>query len=369
MNSVKDDFKALLAAFVWYSKKKIKLFGFRFETLKNFSVDLLMYKRGVLQKKFWHGSIIILVLVGLFTSGVFGGQTLVSTTYPGIGGPDPRFATAFEPYPQGLVLEDLQSLHTDISIKPRSSIEDYQVKEGDTLSSISKEKGISVDTIKSANNLTSESIKPGQTLKILPVTGVAHSVKSGDTLESVAKKYQTESQGIVDFPFNDVPDDFKLKIGQVLIVPDGVMPEAAPVRRSQPQYLAQGPSAAFSAPGGASFVWPTAGQLSQYFAWYHPGIDVANRGAPGIAASAGGTVIVAGWPDGYGYGNRVVVDHGNGYSSLYAHLSNIYVGVGQNISRGQIIGQMGSTGRSTGVHLHFEIHFKGVPVNPLAILK
>ena len=78
---------------------------------------------------------------------------------------------------------------------------------------------------------------------------------------------------------------------------------------------------------------------------------------------------MAGWPDGQGYGNRVVLDHGNGYRSMYAHLSNVYVSVGETVSRGQLIGQMGSTGRSTGTHLHLEIHYNGVPVNPLAILK
>ena len=155
-------------------------------------------------------------------------------------------------------------------------------------------------------------------------------------------------------------------------MPDGVKPDSPKTtpKRQQPQYLAQGPSSpVFQALGGAKFVWPTGGGLTQYFAWYHPGIDVANRAAPGIAASDGGKVIVAGWPDGSGYGNRVVLDHGNGYQTLYAHLSNVYVTSGQTVSRGQVIGQMGSTGRSTGTHLHFEIHFKGVPVNPLAILK
>jgi murein DD-endopeptidase MepM/ murein hydrolase activator NlpD len=117
-------------------------------------------------------------------------------------------------------------------------------------------------------------------------------------------------------------------------------------------------------------MWPTSTSgISQYFAWYHPGLDMPNRSAPGVAASDGGTVVVAGWPDNYGYGNRVVVDHGNGYRTLYAHLSNVYVSVGQQVSRGQVVGQMGSTGRSTGTHLHFEIHYKGIAVNPLAILK
>lgn len=373
MNSIFKDLKDLSAALVWYSRKKLVLLAAKFESFKNFSVDVLMYRRGVRQKLVWHASMVSLALIGILTSGIFGGVTLVSSSYPGVGGPDPRFVDSFEPFPNGPILEGLQDTHTDISVKPRSSIEDHEVETGETISSIAKKYGISIDTIKWANNLDNvDSVKPGDTLKILPVSGVAHTVKSGETVESVAKKYQADAQSIVDFPFNDVPDDFKLKIGQSLIVPEGQPEEVkvAPRARPQPQFLAQGPaSPVFDAGGGARFVWPTAGQITQYFAWYHHGIDVANRAAPGISASDGGTVVVAGWPDNYGFGNRVVVDHGNGYRSLYAHMSNIYVSVGQTVSRGQIIGQMGSTGRSTGTHLHLEIYFKGVPVNPLSILK
>lgn len=332
----------------------------------------LMHGRGVHQKRFWHGSIITLVSVGILTSGVLGGSSLVSGTYPGIGGPDPRFTQAFEPFPNGPIISGFQDPQTKVSEKPRSEIIEYKVQNGDTISAVAGKFGISTDTIRWANDLTGDQIKPGQILNILPVTGVSHKVSEGDNLESVAKKYTAEQQAIVDFPFNDVPDDFKLKVGQLLIIPDGSPPEIkAPSRlKPQPAYLARGPeSPAFSAPGGASFIWPTAGSITQYFAWYHPGVDIANRNAPGIAASDGGTVIVAGWPDNSGYGNRVVIDHGNGYTSLYAHMSNIYVSVGDTISRGQLIGQMGSTGRSTGTHLHLEIHYKGVALNPLAILK
>lgn len=372
MNSIADDIRALFHALIWYSRRKIHYFALQFEDLKNFLVELLMQGRGVYQKRFWHGSMIGLASVGILTSGVFGGQSLISATYPGIGGPDPRFTLAFEPFPNGPVIEGFQDPHTQISQKPRSEIIEYKVKDGDTLSSIAKDHGVSVDTIKWANNLTSDQIKPGQTVKILPVTGVSHIVKAGDSLESVAKKYSAEQQAIVDFPFNDVPDDFKLKVGQVLIIPEGVPPKApAPARpRPAPQYLAQGPaSPTFEAPGGGYFIWPTNGGLTQYFSWYHPGIDIANRASPGVATSDGGTVVVAGWPDNFGFGNRVVVDHGNGYKTTYAHLSNIYVTIGQIVSRGQVIGQMGSTGRSTGTHLHLEIRYKGIAVNPLAILK
>jgi len=331
-----------------------------------------MRGRGVHQKHFWHGSMIALALVGVLTSGVFGNISLISSSFPGIGGPDPRFAAAFEPFPNGPVIAGFGDTHTNISVKPRSEIIEYKVESGDTISSIGQKFGISQDTIRWANDLASDQIKPGQTLKILPVTGVSHTVKQGDSLASVAKKYSADAQAILDFPFNDIPDDFSLKVAQVLIIPDGAPPETKipPKPKYQPQYLAQGPSSpAFEAPFGAQFIWPTQGVITQGFAWYHPGDDIANRSAPAISASDGGKVIVAGWPDNFGYGNRVVIDHGNGYTTLYAHMSNVYVSIGDMVSRGQLIGQMGSTGRSTGTHLHFEIHYRGVAVNPLAILK
>lgn len=370
MNSFKDDIRSLLLALIWYSQRKIVYFAKRFEDFKNLAVELLMQGRGIHQKRFWHGSMIGLASVGILTSGVFGNTSIISSTFPGIGGPDPRFTTAFEPFPNGPVNSGLQDPHTNISEKPRSEIIEYKVVAGDTLSGVAQKFGISTDTIRWTNDLSGDFLKPGQTLKILPVTGVSHVVKEGDNLESVAKKYSAQAQAILDFPFNDVPDDFKLKVGQLLIIPEGSPPQIAPKRRPQPQYLAQGPSSpAFSAPGGGQFIWPAGGGITQYFSWYHPGVDIANRAAPGIAASDGGRVVVAGWPDGMGYGNRVVLDHGNGYTSLYAHLSNVYVSVGETVSRGQLIGQMGSTGRSTGIHLHLEIYYNGVALNPLAILK
>ncbi|EKD84971.1 MAG: lipoprotein precursor [uncultured bacterium] len=371
MNSLRDDFQALFHALIWYSKRKVKYFAWEFEGFKDFIKDILMTGRGIHQKRFWHGSMLGLVSVGILTSGVFGGQSLISSTYPGIGGPDPRFASAFEPFPNGPVISGSLDPHTSVSEKPRSEIIEYKVEKGDTLSTIAQKFGITSDTIRWANDLKGDAIKPGQVLKILPESGVAYTVKSGDTLESVAKKFSAEQQPILDYPFNDIPDDLSLRAGQVLIVPGGVPPETkAPKPKPQPQYLARGPSSpAFTAPGGGNFIWPTRGVLSQYFSWYHPAIDVADRSAPGIAASDGGTVIVAGWPDSSGYGNRVVIDHGNGYTSLYAHMSNIYVSVGAIISRGQLIGQMGSTGRSTGTHLHLELRYKGIALNPLAILK
>lgn len=369
-----DDLKSLVKFTLVYQSRKAKLAAQKFESFKNLSVDILMHRRGKFQKHVWHVSMVGLAAVGFLTSGVLGGDSLVASSFPGVGGSDPRLIQTFDPFASGISLNNWINMNTSISQKPRSEVIEYEVKSGETVSQIAQRFGVSTETIKWANDLDSvDSVKPGQTLKVLPVSGVAHTVKSGDTLESVSKKYSASDQAIVDFPFNDIPDDFKLRIGQVLIVPDGQPPEVkVPAKtRLVPKYIAQGPSSpTFSAPGGGSFIWPTISQgISQYFAWYHPGLDLPNRNAPAIVASDGGTVIVAGWPDSYGYGNRVVLDHGNGYQTLYAHLSNIYVSTGQSVSRGQAIGQMGTTGRSTGIHLHFEIRFKGIAINPLAILK
>jgi murein DD-endopeptidase MepM/ murein hydrolase activator NlpD len=371
VRSKREDFAELISYIAVYFQIKICKLARLFEQFKNSVVELLMLRRGVMQKRFWHGSMIGLSAFGVITSGVVGNNTIVSSTFPGIGGQDPRFAQTIDPLTHDPVLESLQDTHTTISEKPRSEILEYEVKSGDTLSTIADKFNISQDTIKWANDLDGVTIKPGQKIKILPVSGVAVDVKKGDSLDSLAKKYDSSAQGILDFPFNDVPDDQSLKVGQLIIIPDGTPPQtapSAPKNRPAPQFLAQGSN--FNAPGGGSFIWPTSfAYISTYFAWWHPGIDLPSPAAPPVAAADGGVVTVAGWPDNYGYGNRVIIDHGNGYKTLYAHLSNIYVSVGQTVGRGQTIGQMGNTGRSTGTHLHFEIHYKNIAVNPLSILK
>lgn len=174
-------------------------------------------------------------------------------------------------------------------------------------------------------------------------------------------------QSIVDFPYNAFVNDetFELAIGQVVVVPDGVKPAERP---TSPRIRQVTPDAGTVVASG-TFVWPTGGTITQRSVWYHQGIDIANRVAPNVLAADSGTVIVAGWPDGYGYGNRVIIDHGNGYRTLYAHLSQIYVVPGQTVARGNAIGKMGSTGRSTGIHLHFEVILNGVHLNPLNVLR
>lgn len=373
MNSKRDDLRSLLKFCAYYQSQKTRRLGERVEGFKNRSVDLLMHRRGRMQKIVWHSSMVGLASVGFLSSGALGGRAMVASSFPGVTGEDPRLVEVYDPAADssnafGLLVD----FKTSVSDKPRSEIIDYQVKSGETVSQIAQNFGISVDTIKWANQLESvDSVKPGQVLKILPVSGLSHTVKQGETLESVAKKYQASSQSILDFPFNDIPDDLKLKVGQVLIVPDGVPPEAKlPPRPKFSLPSGAGPAGpSYSAPNGGSFSWPTSFvYVSTYFSWWHPGIDLPNPAAPAIQAAASGSVIYAGW-DSTGYGNRVDIDHGNGYVTRYGHLSNIYVVGGQSVAKGQSIGRMGSTGRSTGTHLHFEIRYRGIAVNPLAILK
>ena len=240
------------------------------------------------------------------------------------------------------------------------------IEEGDTVASVAKKFGVDTDTIKWQNNLTGDKIKICQTLEILPVTGIAHKVAKGDTVYSIAKKYDSSAQAVVDFPFNTFSNDetFELAIGQVVIVPDGVKPQEAVVAPRTRQITPDAGSVVAS----GSFVWPTAGTISQNFAWYHPGTDIANRAAPNVVAADAGIVTYAGCLN-WGYGCHVRLDHGNGYTTLYAHFSQAYVVVGQRVNRGDSLGKMGSTGRSTGTHLHFEIAKNGIKINPLSILK
>ena len=237
----------------------------------------------------------------------------------------------------------------------------YAVAEGDTLSTVAQKFGVSVDTIKWANDLKRDSLSIGQELKIPPVSGMIHKVREGDTVQSIAKRYKTDAQKIVNFPFNDFADldTFALNVGVTLIVPDGVQPEAPAIARPLPPAFAG---------GTGQLLWPVGGIITQYPVWYHMALDIANNAAPGIAAAEAGVVADVQYLR-YGYGQHVLVSHGDGLATLYAHLSEIYVKPGDRLARGQILGRMGSTGRSTGTHLHFEVRKNGAILNPLPFLK
>ncbi len=346
-----------------YINRKVRWIYTTFENSKDWIVEKILWKRGALQRPATH-----LGMIGVVTLAVVA-TPLFASTYPGMAQ-----EVTIESTPSSTAINVLSAdakhipITTTESEKPRDRIITYTVQNGDTLSQIAQKYNISTETIKWANDLSDvDSIAPGDKLKILPVSGVAHTVKSGDTVYSVAKKYDTNPQMVVDFPFNNfASEDFSLETGQILIVPEG-HPLAKPAPKKAVQYAitpTQGGGA-----GTGKFLWPAGGTFTQYFSYWHPAVDIANNTSPGIAAADGGTVIVAGYPDRTGYGNRVIIDHGNGYTTLYAHLSQIYVNPGQKVDRGQIVGKMGTTGRSTGIHLHFEIRKNGSALNPFSMLK
>lgn len=249
-----------------------------------------------------------------------------------------------------------------------SSPVDHEVKPGETLDSIGKFYGISVETIKYANNIVSNAVSSGQVLKIPRVEGTIHQVKSGDTIASLAKRYNVPEQSIVDFNYIDEP--YLLSDGQVITIPDAKQQKIERIFVGRENYdtSAYGiiPYAAKGPTGTGKFAWPFSGILTQGFGQFHPGIDIASP-TGNITAADKGVVIRAGWWQG-GFGNAVQIDHRNGLVTSYAHMSSIVVTVNQEVDKGQQIGVVGSTGRSTGSHLHFSVQENGKYINPLSML-
>ena len=226
----------------------------------------------------------------------------------------------------------------------------YTVREGDTLSQVAEMFDVTTNTIMWANDLTkSTSIQPGDTLVILPIAGVRHVVKSGDTISTIAKKYDGDTDEIL--AFNQLESADELSVGDTLIIPGGAMHQA-PVRGSHAVPVSVSGNLAAS----TGFVHPAPGSVKTQGIHGYNAVDLAGSWGSGIRAAAAGEVIVAkgsGWNG--GYGNYVVIRHSSGAQTLYAHLSSLSVGVGAYVSQGEVIGGMGSTGRSTGTHLHFEV--------------
>jgi len=358
ISSLEKDLLDFFGCWGRYFKYRTGQVVFIFEQTKSWLAVRLYQQRGKWARPFIHSGMAFLVV-----SGVTLGPALIEEKLSNPWIQESAYTSVFSP-----VKAEETETATLVSIKPRGEIIEYQVQSGDTVSTIAEKFGVSVDTIRWENDLKSvKDIKPGQILRILPVTGVRHKVKPGDTIYSIAKKYQVDPQVIVDWPYNSFANDetFALAVGQDLIIPDGVKPKEIPTA-PRPTYYAQVPGAGL---GTGQFAWPTSGRISQGYSWYHKAVDIANKDAPDILAADGGTVILAGWVPPMAYGNHVIIDHGNGFVTLYAHMSQIYVSVGQKVARGQAIGKMGSTGRSTGTHLHFEIRQNGVAQNPLNFLK
>jgi len=343
---------------------RLQRWFFRFENGKDNLVDRLIKERGKYVRPFIHSGVIGLVFLGITV-----GPRIIRDKGQGLR------AEGGEDGIGGAVLGvaayngDSVSTQTQISDKPPAEVREYVIQTGDTVGKIAAKFGVSEDTIYWENNITPKTLlKLGDKIRVLPVTGVKAIVSRGETVQSIAKKYDSSAQAIVDWPYNTFVNDetFELAVGQTLIVPDGVKPDEVQVNpRSS---IARLTPDAGSITASGSWVWPAAGRITQGFAWYHKGLDIANKEGPVVVAADSGRVVAVN-SSRFGYGNHVIIDHGNGFQTLYAHLSSFRVEAGQNIAKGAGVGIMGSTGRSTGTHLHFEIRQNGVALTPLQLLK
>lgn len=253
-----------------------------------------------------------------------------------------------------------------VSSTPLSSdqISLYVVHNGDTLSGIAKMFNVSVNTIIWANNIVGKKISPGDQLVILPISGVEYTVKSGDSLKSIAKKFKGDVDDIASF--NNLSPKAKLAVGDTIIIPDGEITSSTGSSAYSSGSSSGGSSGTPSAKVGSYspnypviigyYMRPVVGGIKTQGIHGHNGVDLASSYGANILAAADGEVIIArsgGWNG--GYGSYIVIRHSNGTQTLYAHLSAVLVSAGQSVGQGQIIGHMGSSGDSTGTHLHFEI--------------
>lgn len=255
----------------------------------------------------------------------------------------------------------------------RGDVVYYEVQPGDVVGRIASTYGLQITTVLWANNLSERSfIRPGDKLAILPSDGLLHKVQKGDTVSKIAKLYDANQSDVIKL--NKLQEDGRdIVVGETLFVPGGVKPK--PLYRppaTRPRSLAgvSAPAPSVGTPAGSGYLWPAAVRhITQYFGWRHGGLDVAGPVGTAVYAAKGGRVSTAqcGWN--YGYGCYIVIDHGGGIQTLYGHNSQLYVNVGNEVVQGQTIAAMGSTGRSSGPHVHFEVRVNGGRQNPLRYIR
>jgi murein DD-endopeptidase MepM/ murein hydrolase activator NlpD len=278
-------------------------------------------------------------------------------------------------------------LHTDVPSRPRQDVLKYTVEAGDTLFGIAEKFGLKPETILWANQPVlgdnPHSLRPGQELNILPVDGAYHRWSAGDGLNGVSKFFGVKPEDIINYPGNHLDKDNigdyarpNIEAGTWLVIPGGrrefVNWSAPEIPRDNPGVAkVLGPGACGSVANGAIgagvFIWPANNHFLSGFDYNpntnHAGIDVDGETGDPVYAVDNGVVVYAGWNN-WGYGNVVVVNHGNGWQTLYAHLNALYVDCGQSVYQTNIIGAIGNTGNSAGSHLHFEMMYNGTKVNP-----
>jgi len=266
------------------------------------------------------------------------------------------------PAGQPRLIERLPLLHTTQGSYPRYAPSSYQVKSGDTLEAIAARFGLEPATVFWANQEQLASLRrlpEGLELTILPFDGAYHTVAAGETVASIAAHYQVPPQSILDYPGNDITDALAPSAGQKLIVPGAALPDVPP---PPPAHVQQEENAE-----KGTLIWPVGGIITTYYRAGHEALDIAGPPGDPVVAAKAGTVALVAWPS-TGYGHYVIIDHGGGLQTLYAHLSEINVEVGQSVAQGEEIGTRGTTGHSTGPHLHFEVRQGSAKRDPLNYL-
>lgn len=274
-------------------------------------------------------------------------------------------------------------LDTEAPVRSRVDVLLYTVQKGDSVFGIADKFSIKPETILWGNpdklNDDPHLIQAGMELRILPIDGAYYLWQAGDSLTSVATEFNVDPGAIVEWPSNQIDETTSVADGAGLIIPGGTRP----LRSWFVPTIARGRAGVGSAygPGGCSgdfssgavgtggFIWPSANHFisgNDYWSG-HLAIDIAGGLGDPIWAADGGVVVYSGWSDG-GYGNMVMIDHGTGWLTVYAHLSDTRVACGQSVGQGQVIGHMGSTGNSTGTHLHFETRLGDGFVSPWSVL-
>lgn len=288
---------------------------------------------------------------------------------------DPGLLPEFEPVSQAAGVQRSIDMHTIIPDRPRMDIIKYLVKQGDTLFGIATRFGIEPETVLWGNWDTLEqdphTLQPGQELYIPPVDGVLYAWEQGKSLNEVADYFHASTQEIIEWPGNDIPigTDFSnpdIEAGQLVLIPDGRRDppswQMVSITRSNPAAASiLGPGYCGSVYSGligdGFFDWPTSSTWQSGYGYtpgLHEAIDLGGTTGNAIYAADDGVVVYSGWNN-YGYGYVIVIDHGTGWQTLYAHLNSINYGCGDSVAQGTVIGGMGSTGNSTGTHLHFEM--------------
>jgi len=312
---------------------------------------------------------------------------------PFIVGAVPAAATAVSKNPQATptgvdahisllqqpAIERKLMLKTIIPQRPRYAVVTHTVESGDSVFAIAKEYSIKPDTLLWANydvlNDTPDSLRPGQELNVPPTDGILYKWKDGDTFDKIAAQYKAKSDNILDWSGNNIDlTDPKIKTDQWLMIPGGsreykqwLVPTIA--RKHSGTASVAGSACGDGPVGSTNFVWPAQNHFlsgNDYYAG-HLGIDIAAGEGASVYAADSGVVTIAGGVSS-GYGNVIMIDHGNGFVTLYAHLSQMNVKACQGVTAGQLIGLAGSTGNSSGAHLHFEVRENGGFINPWNVL-